>query len=178
MAVPKRTPLRKYLAEMDAEALREEIERIVEKFPEVKKFYLADLSGDTSKLLSNAKAQLDQAFRYKNGNWRCPKASKLNSIIRDFERISVFREDVLELLFYRISLSVDYTRLSKEYRYNSNLAFEKSTLVALNKLCKMAKDYQAMDKYLPLLDELQIQVQGQSFQREFAETFRHASNAF
>ncbi len=175
MSAPKRVSLRKYLSELDAEALREEIERIVERFPEVKKFYLADLSGDTSKLLGSAKTQLDKAFRDKNGNWRCPKASKLNEIVRDFEKVSVFREDVLELLLYRIRLSVDFTLLSEEYRYMSFPAFENSMLVALGRLCKLAKDYQALDKYLPQLEEMQLQLEGYSLPREFAETIRKAT---
>lgn len=144
---PRRSALRKYLEEMDKESLIEEIERIVDKFDEVKQFYLADLSGDPSSIIRSAKTQMERAFRYTNGQYRNPKASKLNKIVRDFEKISLFREDVLDLLLLRLELSVDYLNL----RALNNGAFWNSAQIALRKACTLTSELQAEEKYLPLL---------------------------
>lgn len=160
---PRRSALRKYLEEMDKESLIEEIERIVDKFDEVKQFYLADLSGDPSSIIRSAKTQLERAFRYTNGQYRNPKASKLNKIIRDFEKISLFREDVLDLLLLRLDLSVDYLNL----RALSNGAFWNSAQIAFRKACTLTTDLQATEKYLPQLQKLPTRLKD----RETRETW-------
>lgn len=150
MPIPKRTSLRKHLAEMDAETLREELERIVEKFPEVKKFYLADLSGDTSGIVNAAKTSIERCFKTSTGKWRRARSSKLNAVVRDFEKISVFREDVLALLYFRLEETAPYLN---HFRPSVSPLLD-ATVRVFEQVCGKSKDYQLDEKYQPLLLDL------------------------
>jgi hypothetical protein len=144
MSVPKRTPaLRKHLQELDREALLEELERLADRFPQVKKFLLADLSGDTSSIVQAARTQIERCFKTTSGKWRRPKASKLNAILRDFEAISVFEEDVLELLIMRLEQSAYYLN---EFQMATSPIIPSSVRV-FDRACELAVSLQLEEKY-------------------------------
>lgn len=170
---PRRSAFRKYLEEMDKESLIEEIERIMDKFEEVRKFYMADLSGDPVPLIRSAHTQLERAFRFSNGQYRNPKASKLNRIIKDFEKVSLFREDVLELLLKRLELSVGYIN---HHRLSTG-AFLQSAGLSFRKACTMTKDLQAEEKYRPVLLSLYASLKDRELREQWEAIFEELFNA-
>ncbi len=162
MATPRVSQIRKYLKELDAESLMSEIERILERFPEAKKFYLADLSGDTKAIVKTARTQIERCFKGTTGKWKKPRSSKLNAIIRDFERVSVFREDVLELQLYRLEKTVEFFNGSDF----STDALETSTKRAFDALCMLMKDLQLVEKYQPKIEEILAHCSYYTMQKE------------
>ncbi len=178
MAATKRTStLRRFLNEMDADALRDELERIVDKFPEVKKFYLADLSGDTNGIVNTARKQVESCFKYSNGNFRRARSSKLNTIQRDFERISVFREDVLALLYFRLEHTAPYLN---HFQPTVSPMLD-ATVRIFERVSEMSKDLQISEKYRPLLEGLILQFDDQQIRQQletvFAEQFEDDGEA-
>ncbi|RYD52594.1 MAG: hypothetical protein EOP52_00135 [Sphingobacteriales bacterium] len=164
----KRTPtLRKYLAEMDAEALREELERLVAKFPEVKKFYLADLSGDTSSMVQAAQKQIARSFQTSTGKWRRARSSKLNSIQRDFEAISVYKEDILALLFFRLEHTAPYLNHFKP----TTSPMLAATVRIFERACELSQALLVTEKYQPLLKALIPRFDDQYLRRDLKEVF-------
>lgn len=167
MPTAKRTTLRRYLSQMDAEALREELERIVEKFPEVKKFYLADLSGDTSSIVAAAKTQIERCFKTSTGKWRRARSSKLNAVVRDFEKISVFKEDVLALHFFRLAQTAPYLNHLRP----ATSPLLDATVRVFEQVCVQSKDLQIAEKYRPLLRELIPQFDDRQLRRQLQAVF-------
>jgi hypothetical protein len=147
MAAPRVSQIRKYLKELDAESLMSEMERILERFPEAKKFYLADLSGDTKAIVKTARTQIERCFKTSTGKWRRARSSKLNSIIRDFERVSVFGEDLLDLHLFRLEHTTAYLNEFKP----SESPLIASSMRTFESACTLAKDLQLEEKYKPHL---------------------------
>ncbi len=147
MATPRTSQIRKYLKELDAESLMSEIERILERFPEAKKFYLADLSGDTKALVKSARTAIERCFKTSTGKWRRARSSKLNAIIRDFERVSVFGEDLLDLMLFRLEETAAYLN---EFQYAES-PLVASSIRTFEAACVLAKDLQGEEKYIPQL---------------------------
>ncbi len=151
MPAPKRTPaLRKHLQGLDREALQDELERLAERFPQVKKFLLADLSGDTAAIVAAARIQLERCFKTSTGKWRRARSSKLNSILREFETISVFEEDVLDLLVYRLALTAPWLN---EFRPPASPLIQ-SSIRTFERACELARSLQVKEKYGPQLRAL------------------------
>ena len=95
--------LLRHLEELEKEDLIAEIEKLCQKFEEVKKYFEIELSGDASKYVSAAKKKITAQFWFSNGNMRFnPKSSKLNNIIKEFEQVSIYKQDVIELYLFRI----------------------------------------------------------------------------
>lgn len=164
----KRTPtLRKYLAELDAEALREELERLVEKFPEVKKFYLADLSGDTGSIVQAARKQIERSFKTSTGKWRRARSSKLNAIQRDFEKISVYQEDVLALLVFRLEQTAPYLNHFKP----TTSPMLPATVRVFERACELSQDLQVSERYRSELKALIPRFDDQYLRRDLQNVF-------
>lgn len=163
----RNTSLRKHLAEMDAETLREEMERILERFPEVKRFYLADLSGDTSTIVNTAKNQIERCFKTSTGKWRRARSSKLNAVVRDFEKISVFREDVLALLAFRLEETAPYLN---HFRPTMSPLLD-ATVRIFEQVCEKSIDYQLDEKYRPLLEALIVRFDDSQLRRQLHTVF-------
>ncbi len=147
MATQRVSQIRKYLKELDADSLISEIERILERFPEAKQFYLADLSGDTTAIVKKARTQIARCFKTSTGKWRRPRSSKLNGIVRDFERVSVFGEDLLDLHLFRLEETAGYL---------NEFQIAESPLVAssartFESACELTKELQVGEKYKPQL---------------------------
>ena len=147
MATPRTSQIRKYLKELDAESLVSEIERILDRFPEAKKFYLADLSGDTKAIVKSARTQIERCFKTSTGKWRRARSSKLNGIVRDFERVSVFKEDLLDLHLFRLEETAQY--LNEFQIAESPLVA--SSLRTFESACALTQDLQVGEKYKPQL---------------------------
>ena len=143
MATPRVSQIRKYLKELDAESLMSEIERILERFPEAKKFYLADLSGDTKAIVKTARLHIERCFKTSTGKWRRARSSKLNAIVRDFERVSVFGEDLLDLHLFRLERTAAYLNHYKP----SESPLIASSARTFEAACALTKDLQQEEKY-------------------------------
>ena len=141
----KRNSIGSQLQELDKEDLIAEIEKLCNRFDEVKKYFEIELSGDTSRYVAAAKKDIDRQFRFSSGGWRKnPKASKLNAIVKEFERISIYKEDIIELLLYRIEQAILYDTSAPK---DISDALLQSTCIAYRRAAALVNDEGLQEKY-------------------------------
>ena len=109
-----RREVKKYLGSLNNEELQAEIIKLFEKFDQVKHYYTAELSNDTQELLSKYKLKIEKEFqRASTRSSNSYRITEINNIIKEFEKVSVFSSDIIELKLYRIELAI---KLVKEHR--------------------------------------------------------------
>lgn len=138
----RKSNLQKLLEELDKEELILEIEKLCAKFEVVKTYFEVELSGDASKQLEKAKKEIDKQFFTSAGKARNPKASRFNKIIRDFEQISIYKEDIIILMIHRIEQTVKFAN-----KYGVNDALYQSTARAVTRAEEMIADEGLNEKY-------------------------------
>jgi len=127
----KKTSLLKFLNELEKEELIEEIEKLCAKFEIVKKYFEIELSGDATRFVVNAKKEIHKQFYFSGGGLRGnPKASRLNAILKEFEKVSIYKEDIIDLLLYRIEETFAYAKDNR----NISEALYSSTMIAHDRL--------------------------------------------
>ncbi|XZF13313.1 DUF6155 family protein [Chitinophagaceae bacterium MMS25-I14] len=139
----KKTSLNLLLQELTKEELIEEIEKICDRFEIVKDYFRIDLTGDTAPYVEAAKKKITGQFHTSRGNPRRPKASRLNKIISDFEILSIYSEDIIQLLLFRVTTTVDFIR---KYNYQQP-ALLQSNLRAFARACDMIASEHLQEKY-------------------------------
>lgn len=146
----RKSNLTKLLEELDKEELITEIEKLCAKFEVVKQYFEIELSGDAGKYLDKARKDIDKQLYTSAGKPRNPKASRLNNIIKAFEQISIYKEDVIILMLYRIEQTVAFAN-----RHGVNEALYQSTLRAIAKVAEMIETEDLGEKYGARLAPLQ-----------------------
>lgn len=106
----KMVSLVKHLQSLEKEDLITEIELICKKFPDVKKYFQVEISGDTSKLLEIAIKKISAEFFGANRRRR-PKMGKINAYIKDFEKFSLYNEDLLKLMLHRLEVQKEWIEI-------------------------------------------------------------------
>ncbi len=140
----RKTSLLKFINELEKEELIAEIEKLCQKFDVVKKYFEIELSGDATRYVTAAKKEIDRQFYFTNGNLRGnPKASKLNSILKEFERVSIYKEDMIDLLLYRIEQTIKYAKDAR----NVSEALYASTMIVKTRVQQLIQDEGAEEKY-------------------------------
>ena len=88
------------LHEMTVEELRAELLKLFQKLEQVQMFYAQDLLSkeDRQKLLDEAKKKIYSQYWTRTGNPRNVSNSHVKSIISDFEKVSAFPNEVVDLL--------------------------------------------------------------------------------
>jgi hypothetical protein len=99
--------LTKYLDHLEEEELRQEILQLYKKLPVVREYYQMELGDSTKALVDKYKKDIRKAFFPARGRGRRGR-SESRKVIRAFEKISIHQKDIIELLFYRVSVMVDY----------------------------------------------------------------------
>lgn len=133
MAKSKLTELKKLIAEMSEEELRQEIVKLYTKLPQVKDFYNQDLMSEDERqeVLKGYKDKIYKQFWTSGGNPRgMVNNSTIKGIIADYEKIAVFPYDVIDLLIFRVETATDYADQfggMAESNYNASVtAFKKA----------------------------------------------------
>ena len=133
--MPRRPALSKLLQSMEKDELIEEMLKLADKFAVVRDYFTVELSGDTAPLLQKAKLAITRQFQTPAGQFRPePKASNLNKIIRDFERLSIFKSDLAGLLVHRIDETLRWAAKSD---HRAGAALVNSTELAMDKTRKL-----------------------------------------
>lgn len=140
----KKTTLLKYLNQLEKEDLIAEIEKLCQKFEVVKKYFDIEVNGDTSRYVNAAKREIERQFVTATGSLRRnPKASNLNAIIKDFERLSIYKEDVIELMIFRVEQTMDYAKSAR----NISEALFSSTTTVIGRVKQQIADEQLGDRF-------------------------------
>ena len=138
MAKPKLSDFKKFIAQMTGDEIREELLKLFGKLPQVQEYYAQELMGpeDRKKILAEYKAKIYKQFWTRGDNPRIPSNAELRRIIGDFEKISVVPKEVVELLLYRVDLSLENADTfggAPDAEYNVALTAYEKTLKIITK---------------------------------------------
>lgn len=97
--------LTKYLNQLSKEELIKEVEKLFQKLKIVQEYYSLELGADSVKLLSDYKRKLEKVFRV-TFNHVDPSMSEANRIIKEFSQVSVYIIDTIDLMLYKVELSI------------------------------------------------------------------------
>lgn len=123
----------KLINSLDTEELREEITQLYDRFELVRKYYSVELSGDTSKTVAKYKDQLDKLFLPTRGRGKRARSNSAK-VIKEFSKISVFPEDLIELYFYRTDRMLEHI-----YAYRvDNDGYHASLVSSFKESCQRA----------------------------------------
>lgn len=138
--------LKKYLKELTKAELEKEVEKLYSKFKPVQEYYAMELNAEAGQeLLKKYKSLLLKEY-YPNRKSGMPgeaRASVARKIVTDFSKVSVFIQDTIELMLYRVELCVEFT---SDYG-DIDEAFYTSTENAFEKVAKLIKDNKLVDDY-------------------------------
>lgn len=141
MAKPKLKDLRTFLDSLDESELREEILRLFGKLTQVQEFYAQELMSDKERkeMLEGYRKKIYGFFWTRTGNRKRPSNAKLRELITNYEKVSVFPSEVIDLLIYRVEVATEYAshqRGMSEANYKASYnAFKKAVeMMALHKL--------------------------------------------
>lgn len=106
----KTTELKKYLAEMNEEALRAEILKLYQKLPQVKDYYNQDLMSESERqaMLDTYKKKIYRQFWTPSGNPKDPSNAEIKTLVSEFEKVAAFPYDIIDLLLYRVELTTEH----------------------------------------------------------------------
>lgn len=165
----RKTDLNKLLRELDKEELIAEIEKICDKFEVVKDYFQIDLTGDTAQHVAQAKKKISAQFYTKEGKPRNAKPSRLNKIIADFELLSIYKEDIIQLLLFRVTATIDFI-LNDDCGTMSLLS---SNLRAFARACTLIADEGLQEKYKGECKALNEKAGSIYWDGTFAEIYRN-----
>ena len=103
-----RSELSKYLKSLDREDLEKEVKTLYTKFKEVKQYYEMELSGDTSRILTEYKERITKEYFPKRGFGQA-RSGVSRKVINDFKKVSIIKKDVIELILHRVEMMISYT---------------------------------------------------------------------
>ncbi len=162
MPKPKLSDFKKLLAEMTEEEVRAEMLKLFNKLEQVQMFYAQDLMGkeDRQKILEECKTKIYKKFWTPSGNPRNNVSNAdIRKIITDFEKISAFPHEVVDLVLYRVETATDFANQfggmpDSDYKAAAT-AFEKAMkLMVKNKLqdyfkerCEKLFEHSNLDYY-------------------------------
>ena len=148
MPKPKLSDFKRLLAEMTEEEVRAELLKLFNKLEQVQLFYAQDLLSkeDRQKIIKETKEKIYKKFWTPSGNPRNNVSNAdIRKIISDFEKISAFPSEVIDLLLYRVETATAFADQfggMPEGDYNASATtFDKAVkLMVKNKLEDFFKD--------------------------------------
>jgi Family of unknown function (DUF6155) len=135
------TTLKKYLTTLTEAELREELLKLFSKLDQVKSYYAQELATkeDRTNMLQAYKKRLYSQVYTPKGNPKNINNAAMKLIIAEFEKISVFPHELVDLILYRVELTTEYANAfggALDSEYNAAVtAFKKAVkLIRVHKL--------------------------------------------
>jgi len=102
MAKPKLRDFKKYLSSLNEAELREELQKLFNKLPQVQEFYAQELMSESERklMLDEYKKKIYVQFWTRGGNPRVANNVEVRKVISAFEKVSVFSHELVDLLLY------------------------------------------------------------------------------
>jgi Family of unknown function (DUF6155) len=147
MAKPKLADFKRFLVEMKEEELRAEMLKLFSKLDQVQSFYAQELMSDSDRksVLEDYKKKVYNQYWTRTGNPRRPSNAEVRKILGEFEKVSIFPVELIDLLLHRVEIvteSASQLGGAADADYNaSSSSFEKALkLMDKNKLHDHFKD--------------------------------------
>ena len=110
----------KFIDSLSEEELRSELSQMYDKYKEVKAHYAMELGSEKDRQRVFQSAKKDIAAKYKTKSYRRPKRpriSKVKTILKKMEKISIFKEEMADLYFYNCECILHFI---EEYDFHSD----------------------------------------------------------
>lgn len=152
MPKPKLTDFKKYLASLDEAALREELQKLFKKLPQVQEFYAHELLSDKDRkaMLEEYKKKIESQFWTRGGNPRSPSNAEIRKLLTRFEKVSVFPSEYIELLLYRVEVA---TKFANEFGGMPDADYEAS-YNAFKKAVELMNEHKLVEHFRHRCEEL------------------------
>ena len=141
--------LTKFLKDLSKEELIKEVEKLYQKFKEVKSYYDIELGGDTSDIVRQVKEKIKKEYMPERGYGKA-RASVVKKLIDDFAKISIYPSDLIDVNLYRVEMGVAFTDaygdIDEAFYTSAVSAFER-TMKLIDKH-QLHKDFQLRCKEL------------------------------
>ena len=132
MAKIKLTDFKKFIGQMTEAEMRNELTILFSKLPQVHDYYAQELMPPEVRksVLDEYKKKVYNQFWTRTGNPRNTSNAEVRKIITAFEKVSVMPKEVVELLLYRVDVTLDQANQFgglADADYNAGLnAYEKA----------------------------------------------------
>ena len=141
--------LNKYLNELTKKELEAEIKKLYTKFKVVKNFYDMELSQGTTAILEQFKLKIQKEYLPARGFGRASNRES-KKVITEFKKIAVFKQDLIDLILFRVKVMLDYT-----FTYGDiDEPFYNSMDASFGDACKLIKAEKLEQKYQAELHDL------------------------
>ena len=152
MAKPKLSDFKKYLASLDEAGLREELLKLFSKLPQVQEFYAQELLSDAGRkaMLEDYKKKIYNQFWTRTGNPRQPSNAELRTMLSNFEKVSVFPSEVIDLYLYRVETATEF---ANDFGGMSDASYNAS-ISAFKKAVEMMVEHKLGDYFRERCEEL------------------------
>ena len=110
----------KFLETLSEEDLRKEVLTLFTNYKEVKAYYAMELGQEKDRERLFAKAKKDIKGKYATRSYRRPKrprVAKINAILKEVNKISIFKEEMADLYLYNCECALDFI---EEYQFHSD----------------------------------------------------------
>ena len=101
--------LTKYLNDLSKEDLIKEVEKLYQKFGDVKTFYDIELSGDTAAIVQKVKDKLKKEYMPDRGFGKA-RSSEAKKVISEFAKVSIYPRDLIDVILYRVEMAIEFTK--------------------------------------------------------------------
>jgi hypothetical protein len=133
--------LLEHLFKSDKEDISKEVIVLFEKFENVREYYKAELS-DNSSVLNAYRKKIAVAYSAENPSERRTNMN-VNKLIKNFKKISVYKSELIDLLLHRVECGVEaFKRNSKRSE-----TFYRSIENSFEEACKLIVSEKSVSEY-------------------------------
>lgn len=145
MAKPKLKDFKTYLDSLDEADLREELLKLFNKLPQVQEFYAQELMPDADRkaMLEDYKKKIYNQFYTRTGNPRNPSNAELRTLLNNFEKVSVFPTEVIDLFLHRVEMATEF---ANEFGGMSDASYN-AAISTFKKAVEMMVEHQLGDQF-------------------------------
>lgn len=102
-----------HLSKSEKEDIVNEVLTLFDKFNNVKEYYKAELSASENPVLGTYKKKIADAYLLPNPKERSTNIN-LNKLITTFKKISIYRQDLIDLLLHRVECGITAFNRNKD----------------------------------------------------------------
>ena len=142
----KKSTFINHLNQLDEDDLRNELTILYDRFPDVKKFYSMELGkeSDRERIFANVKKDIVSKYATRSTRRpRRPRISKINKILTQTSKISIFKEEMIDLYLFNCEQALSFML---EYHYHSD-PLHNSVVKSLDHACKLSVEAQVIDEF-------------------------------
>lgn len=132
---------KKYLAHLEEDELRDELQGLYDRFPVLREYYVMELT-DPQRVIDKYKTAMRKAFFPTRGRGKRGRSVSAK-LIKKFAAVSIHPKDLIELHFYRAELMTEYLAA----RRIDSETFHASTVKAFAQAASLAEREVLLDYF-------------------------------